>query len=245
MDKLLSTSTQKTREHPIPCPKSVCERWRESDSILYKDGACSKQKDRECRDFRGKITVEREAFAIDCPPKTCTEWGLLETIKRQKGGAGGTTSECFIKQRKFCTFQPADGDTTGNKQVVSETQEISTECPKPETTPAPVITTTTLNPTPDKKPQPTTTEPKEPSVAAATNGNNDNETDKVTYIYIIIGASLASMVFGIILGYCLTRCCQGTSTSGSLDLNSDKMVPIEAGVGKRPDLLFVYYYSSK
>ena len=224
-DELLSTTNRNTRENPITCPEPVCDRWRESDSIMYKNGACSRQKDRECTDFRGKITVERESFKIDCPPKECTAWGLVESIERKLSGssavASGKTNQCFEKQQKFCTFKTVN--EMGAPQVVPETREIAVDCPAPVTIIQPSIKTTKPTPTPNL-----------PSVAAKT---VEEAVDKNTYIYIIIGASLASLVFGILLGYCLTRCCQRSSSASSVDMNvSEKMATLE-GIGKRRSLI--------
>ena len=221
-DQLLSTTTRKTRENPIVCPKPICERWRDSDSIIYKDGACSRQKDRECTDFRGKITVERESFQITCPPKDCTAWGLVERIERKVSESSSLkkTTHCFEKRQKFCTFQSVS--ETGAAQVVSEIKEVSVPCMVATTTPLPTT------------PKSTTTKTLNIPIVAA-NTSKDNGVDKNTYIYIIIGASLASLIFGILLGYCLTRCCQ-RSTASSVDMNpSEKMASLE-GVGKEPKL---------
>ena len=187
---------------------------------MYKNGTCSRQKDRECTDFRGKITVERESFKIECPPNSCSGWELVERVERKKIQKKSLEkiTVCFEKRRKYCTFE-AVRETGTKRQVKPEIKEVSVPCIV--ATPAPKTTTFKTTPT-------TIPTPNLPSVAATT--GNDNGVDKNTYIYIIIGASFASLIFGILLGYCLTRCCQ-KSTASSVDMNpSEKMASLE-GVG--------------
>ncbi|XP_066919833.1 uncharacterized protein [Clytia hemisphaerica] len=204
---LVAISQTDTREERIACPQPKCEKWRQSKALLYKDGVCSKLRERECIDFRGNNTIQREMDELACPPKTCQIWSVLEKIKV-------TTSQgdkCSEKRQRFCSFKTEDNQ----EQAIVENKEFEVNCTQP-TLPPPIIITTE-----ETKPPPS------PSVAAKIVYREN--TDKETYIYIIIAASFGSLIVGIMLGFCITKCCQRNSKSEVIK-TVEKMMPLE-GVG--------------